>query len=45
MSSAILAPQVYNLETSYLNDSTTHGNVLKGFEGALGQHKPSSCAP
>ena len=36
--------QVYNLETSYLNDSSTHGNVLKGFEGFLTQHKATSCA-
>ena len=34
--------QVYNLETSYLNDSNTHGNVLKGFEGFLAQHKATS---
>ena len=31
--------QVYDLETSYLNDSSQHGNVLKGFEGFLSQTK------
>jgi len=31
--------QVYHLETSYLQDSALHGNVLKGFEGFLGQAK------
>ena len=36
--------QVYNLETSYLNDSSTHGNVLKGFEGFLGPAKQQKCA-
>ena len=36
--------QVYNLETSYLNDSSTHGNVLKGFEGFLGPAKTQKCA-
>jgi hypothetical protein len=35
--------QVYNLETSYLNDSSTHGNVLKGFEGFLGPAKTQKC--
>jgi chromatin modification-related protein EAF6 len=30
---------VYDLETSYLNDSSQHGNVLKGFEGFLSQTK------
>jgi chromatin modification-related protein EAF6 len=33
--------QVYDLETAYLNDSSTHGNVLKGFEGFLSQTKKS----
>ena len=37
--------QVYNLETSYLNDSSTHGNVLKGFLGFLGPAKTQKCAP
>ena len=36
--------QVYHLETSYLNDSSTHGNVLKGFEGFLGPAKTQKCA-
>jgi hypothetical protein len=30
---------VYDLETSYLNDSSQYGNVLKGFEGFLSQTK------
>jgi|TARA_B110000967_G_scaffold196581_1_gene227309 chromatin modification-related protein EAF6 len=34
--------QVYDLETAYLNDSSTHGNVLKGFEGFLSQTKNTS---
>lgn len=33
------ATQVYDLETSYLNDSSQHGNVLKGFEVFLSQTK------
>jgi chromatin modification-related protein EAF6 len=35
--------QVYNLETSYLNDSAAHGNILRGFEGFLGPAKPQKC--
>lgn len=35
--------QVYNLETSYLNDSSAHGNVLRGFEGFLGAAKVQKC--
>lgn len=31
--------QVYDLETSYLNDSNQNGNVLKGFEGYLAPTK------
>eukprot|EP00959_Pyramimonas_sp_CCMP1952_P411250 8617600-Pyramimonas_sp.AAC.1 len=31
--------QVYDLETSYLNDSSQYGNVLKGFEGFLAPSK------
>mmetsp|Transcript_31375 Transcript_31375/g.52695 ORF Transcript_31375/g.52695 Transcript_31375/m.52695 type:complete len:120 (+) Transcript_31375:289-648(+) len=34
--------QVYDLETSYLNDSSQHGNVLKGFEGFLAPTKTNS---
>lgn len=37
--------QVYNLETSYLNDSAAHGNILRGFEGFLGPAKPQKCVP
>ena len=37
--------QVYHLETSYLQDSALHGNVLKGFEGFLGQAKQAKCVP
>ena len=33
------------METNYLNDSSTNGNVLKGFEGFLATHKATSCAP
>ena len=32
------------METNYLNDSSTNGNVLKGFEGFLTTHKATSCA-
>jgi len=35
--------QLYHLETSYLNDSSAHGNVLRGFEGFLGPAKPQKC--
>jgi hypothetical protein len=31
--------QVYDLETSYLQDSSLVGNVLKGFEGFLASSK------
>jgi chromatin modification-related protein EAF6 len=31
--------QVYDLETHYLNESSQHGNVFKGFEGYLSQTK------
>lgn len=31
--------QVYDLETSYLNDSSQYGNVTKGFEGYLAPTK------
>uniref|UniRef100_A0A7S0WTP7 Chromatin modification-related protein MEAF6 n=1 Tax=Pyramimonas obovata TaxID=1411642 RepID=A0A7S0WTP7_9CHLO len=34
--------QVYDLETSYLNDSSQYGNVLKGFEGFLAPSKTNS---
>mmetsp|Transcript_38585 Transcript_38585/g.46677 ORF Transcript_38585/g.46677 Transcript_38585/m.46677 type:complete len:119 (+) Transcript_38585:72-428(+) len=34
--------QVYDLETSYLNDSSQYGNVLKGFEGFLAPSKNQS---
>ena len=34
--------QVYDLETSHLNDSSKYGNVLKGFEGYLSQTKNTS---
>ena len=34
--------QVYDLETTYLNDSSQYGNVLKGFEGFLSQTKNTS---
>ncbi|KAK3285654.1 hypothetical protein CYMTET_6743 [Cymbomonas tetramitiformis] len=34
--------QVYDLETSYLNDSSQHGNVLKGFEGFLAPSKTNT---
>jgi len=37
--------QVYDLETSYLNDSNQNGNVLKGFEGYLAPTKTQKCAP
>ncbi|KAH7278778.1 hypothetical protein KP509_38G055800 [Ceratopteris richardii] len=34
--------QVYDLETSYLQDSSQVGNVLKGFEGFLASAKGAS---
>jgi len=34
--------QVYDLETTYLNDSSQYGNVLKGFESVLSQTKNTS---
>ncbi|XP_020524372.1 chromatin modification-related protein MEAF6 isoform X2 [Amborella trichopoda] len=34
--------QVYELETSYLQDSTQCGNVLKGFEGFLSSSKSTT---
>jgi len=34
--------QVYDLETAYLVDHSSNGNVLKGFEPALAQTKPSA---
>jgi chromatin modification-related protein EAF6 len=34
--------QVYDLETTYLNDSSQHGNVIKGFEGFLSQTKSTT---
>ena len=34
--------QVYDLETTYLNESSQYGNVLKGFEGFLSQTKNTS---
>ncbi|XP_065864482.1 uncharacterized protein [Euphorbia lathyris] len=34
--------QVYELETSYLQDSSHFGNVLKGFEGFLSSSKNTS---
>ena len=34
--------QVYDLETTYLNDSSQHGNVIKGFEGFLSQTKSTN---
>ncbi len=37
--------QVYHLETSYLNDSSAHGNALRGFEGFLGPAKVQKCVP
>ncbi len=33
---------VYDLETTYLNDSSQHGNVIKGFEGFLSQTKSTN---
>ncbi|XP_057855388.1 uncharacterized protein LOC131065037 isoform X2 [Cryptomeria japonica] len=35
----IVEKQVYDLETSYLQDSSQCGNVLKGFEGFLSSTK------
>lgn len=35
---------MYDLETSYLNDSNQNGNVLKGFEGYLAPTKQQKCA-
>ncbi|RWW79286.1 hypothetical protein BHE74_00012428, partial [Ensete ventricosum] len=32
-------PQVYDLETTYLQDSNQNGSVLKGFEGFLSSSK------
>ncbi|XP_058101657.1 uncharacterized protein LOC131245903 isoform X5 [Magnolia sinica] len=34
--------QVYELETSYLHDSSQCGNVLKGFEGFLSSSKSTT---
>ncbi|KAJ4722715.1 Chromatin modification MEAF6-like protein [Melia azedarach] len=34
--------QVYELETSYLQDSSQFGNVLKGFEGFLSSSKSTT---
>ncbi|XP_068648771.1 uncharacterized protein [Aristolochia californica] len=34
--------QVYDLETSYLHDSSQSGNVLKGFEGFLSSSKSTT---
>ncbi|GBG81286.1 hypothetical protein CBR_g31961 [Chara braunii] len=34
--------QVYDLETTYLNDSSQCGNVLKGFDGFLSSNKTAS---
>mmetsp|Transcript_15472 Transcript_15472/g.52855 ORF Transcript_15472/g.52855 Transcript_15472/m.52855 type:complete len:112 (+) Transcript_15472:155-490(+) len=34
--------QVYDLETSYLNDSSQQGNVLRGFEGFLAAQKANA---
>ena len=34
--------QVYDLETTYLNESSQYGNVLKGFEGFPSQTKNTS---
>ncbi|KAK9116254.1 hypothetical protein Sjap_015201 [Stephania japonica] len=34
--------QVYELETSYLQDSSQYGNVLKGFEGFLSTSKSTT---
>ncbi|PIA36444.1 hypothetical protein AQUCO_03400371v1 [Aquilegia coerulea] len=34
--------QVYELETSYLQDSSQCGNVLKGFEGFLSSSKSTA---
>ncbi|KAG6420953.1 hypothetical protein SASPL_117499 [Salvia splendens] len=34
--------QVYELETSYLQETTTFGNVLKGFDGFLSSSKSAS---
>lgn len=34
--------QVYDLETSYLNESSLFGNVLKGFDGFLSTSKSSA---
>ncbi|KAG9451688.1 hypothetical protein H6P81_004592 [Aristolochia fimbriata] len=34
--------QVYDLETSYLHDSTQCGNVLKGYEGFLSSSKSTT---
>ncbi|KAH9315174.1 hypothetical protein KI387_023801, partial [Taxus chinensis] len=35
----LVEKQVYDLETSYLQDSSQCGNVLKGFEGFLSSTK------
>ncbi|KAL5711296.1 hypothetical protein ACHQM5_021769 [Ranunculus cassubicifolius] len=34
--------QVYDLETSYLQDASLSGNVLKGFEGFLTSSKSTA---
>mmetsp|Transcript_49252 Transcript_49252/g.157730 ORF Transcript_49252/g.157730 Transcript_49252/m.157730 type:complete len:138 (-) Transcript_49252:49-462(-) len=34
--------QVYDLETSYLHDHSTNGNIIKGFEGFLSANKATS---
>jgi hypothetical protein len=34
--------QVYDLETTYLHDSSHSGNVLKGFDGFLASGKGAS---
>mmetsp|Transcript_15122 Transcript_15122/g.20869 ORF Transcript_15122/g.20869 Transcript_15122/m.20869 type:complete len:107 (-) Transcript_15122:232-552(-) len=38
----LVEKQVYDLETSYLNDSSQYGNILKGFEGYLAPTKTQS---
>lgn len=40
--SVVLSQQVYELETSYLQESSHIGNALKGFEGFLSSSKSSA---
>ncbi|XP_058101656.1 uncharacterized protein LOC131245903 isoform X4 [Magnolia sinica] len=39
---SIIMSKVYELETSYLHDSSQCGNVLKGFEGFLSSSKSTT---